>query len=125
MKLDDKDIKNSSDVFSFLNSKDPNTKIKAVILRNNEKITKTIFLGGRGYQTGHVADNLIGGKSLRRDGFTLAISHDGDIRPEECGSPIFDLNGQFMGINIARKSRVQTYVIPRTIIKQFVDSAGQ
>ena len=125
LKLDEMEVTNSKEAIRFLKSKDPNSKIVAVILRDNKRITKTIFLGSRGYKTGHVADDLIGGKSSRRDGFTLAISHDGDIRPEECGSPIFDLNGQFMGINMARASRVRTYVVPKTIIKRFVDSAGQ
>lgn len=124
LQLDGKKIKHSDEVFSFLGQKDPNTKITALIKRGDKEIKKTIVLGNRTDNTGHVADNLIGGKSLRRDGFSLAISHDADIRPEECGSPVFDLNGQFLGINIARSSRVRSYVVPKTIIKQFVDNIG-
>lgn len=124
IQLNETEINTTDDVFGFLKAKEPNTVIKALILRGDKELTKTIALGVRNYKTGHVADNLIGGKSLRRDGFSLVISHDGDIRPEECGSPVFDLNGQFLGINIARMSRVRTYVVPKTIIKKFVDGAG-
>lgn len=124
IQLDNQKITHRDDVLKFISQKDPNTKIIALIKRDGTEMKKEIYLGNRTDNTGHVADDLIGGKSLRRDGFSLAISHDADIRPEECGSPVFDLNGQFLGINIARSSRVRSYVIPRTIIKQFTDNTG-
>ena len=124
IRLDETDINKRSDVFAFLKSKDPNSRISAVIKRGDEEMTREILLGNRPETTGHVADNLIGGKSLRRDGFGLAISHDAELRPEDCGGPVFDLRGNFLGINIARSSRVRSYVIPKMIVKRFVDGAG-
>jgi len=96
-----------------------------VIKRADEELTKEILLGNRPETSGHVADNLVGGKSLRRDGFSYAISHDADINPEDCGGPVFDLDGNLLGINIARCSRVRCYVVPRTIVKKFVDGIGR
>ena len=124
IRLDETDINKRSDVFAFLKSKDPNSRISAVIKRGDEEMTREILLGNRPETTGHVADNLIGGKSLRRDGFSIAISHDAELRPEDCGGPVFDLRGNFLGINIARSSRVRSYVIPKMIVKRFVDGAG-
>ncbi len=122
IRLDETNIKRTNDVFAFLRSKDPNSRISAVIKRDDQEMTKEILLGNRPELSGHVADNLIGGKSLRRDGFSLVVSHDADVDPEDCGGPVFDLSGNFLGINIARSSRVRCYVVPKTIIKRFVES---
>ena len=59
-------------------------------------------------------------KSGRRDGFSKVFSHDADLKPANCGGPIFDLDGNFVGLNIARNSRVRSYAIPRAIINRFV-----
>jgi serine protease Do len=96
-----------------------------VIQRDDSELIKEIVLGKRPDNSRHIANNLAGGKSFRRDGFQLAISHDGPLRPEECGGPIFDLDGKFLGINISRFSRTRTYAIPKTVLKQFVDSAAK
>lgn len=117
IRLDETEVKEMRDVFAFLRSKDPNSQIKAVIKRADEELTKEILLGNRPETSGHIAGNLVGGKSLRRDGFSYAISHDGDINPEDCGGPVFDLEGNLLGINIARCSRVRCYVVPRTVVK--------
>lgn len=68
----------------------------------------------------HPADYFSGGKSIRRDGFDKVFTHDAIIKPEECGSPVFDRNGKFYGINIARFSRTSCLVIPPDVIRNFV-----
>jgi len=125
VRLDEQAINRTGDVFRFLRNKDPNSRITAVIKRDDQEITKEILLGYRPENSGHVADDLVGGKSLRRDGFSLAVSHDADLNPEDCGGPVFDLAGNFLGINIARSSRVRCYVVPKTIVKRFVDGVGR
>lgn len=68
----------------------------------------------------HPADHFAGGKSKRRDGFKTVFTHDAIIKPEECGSPVFDLNGKFYGVNIARFSRTSCLVMPADVISKFV-----
>lgn len=60
----------------------------------------------------HLADYFEGGASVRSDVFNSVFVHDGCVRPEECGGPVFDVMGNFQGINIARLSRVNTLAIP-------------
>ena len=60
-------------------------------------------------------------KSGRRDGFSRVILHDANLQPEKCGGPVFDLSGNFIGMNIARNSRVRSYALPTAIVKEFVD----
>lgn len=61
--------------------------------------------------------NRMGGKlSTRRFGFDQVIQHDTVLRPEECGSPIVTLEGEVVGLNIARAGRVESYALPADVI---------
>jgi serine protease Do len=56
----------------------------------------------------------------RRFDFGRVIIHDGKIRPENCGGPVFDLDGNCVGINIARSLRVASFAIPSQQILQWI-----
>lgn len=68
----------------------------------------------------HIADTFDGGMSLRSEGFNYVFVHDSMVRPEECGGPVFDLNGNFYGINIARLSRTSTLALPYAVVRKFI-----
>lgn len=68
----------------------------------------------------HIAENFLGGKSIRRDGFSHVFVHDATVQADECGGPVFDQYGRFLGINIARFSRTAVLAIPSEIIHQFI-----
>ncbi len=69
--------------------------------------------------------------SKRTDGFAWVFQHDTPLFPEQCGGPIVDLNGNVLGINIAREGRVSSLAIPsahlQTILPQLLreDVAGR
>ncbi|WP_442590586.1 S1C family serine protease [Pedobacter sp. AW31-3R] len=67
----------------------------------------------------HPADRFDGGKSFRLDGFNRVFAHDAIIKPDECGGPIFDADGKFYGINIARFSRTACLAISPKAIYEF------
>ncbi len=122
LKLGDKSVRQRNDVFRFLSNQDVNNRIEVTVRRNGEEITKEVILGKRPAEvTRHIADDFDGGKSIRRDGFSRVVSHDADLRPEQCGGPVFDIDGNFLGVNISRFSRTRSYIIPRTLIKEFID----
>ncbi|SES13369.1 trypsin-like peptidase domain-containing protein [Pedobacter rhizosphaerae] len=84
--------------------------------------TKTFTLDGlTPAASNHPADKFEGGKSARRDGFASVFAHDAAIKANECGSPVFDQQGNFLGINIARFSRTCTLVMPATVVKKFIE----
>jgi serine protease Do len=94
------------------------------LLRESTSISKKIVLGTRPERpTTHPADLFKGGKSTRRDGFDNVFAHGGDITPEQCGGPVFNLLGKFYGVNIARFSRTSTLVIPAATILTFLKAA--
>lgn len=51
------------------------------------------------------------GLSQRRDRFPSIMQSDISILPGECGLPVVDLDGKFVGMLIARAGRVNTYLL--------------
>jgi serine protease Do len=58
--------------------------------------------------------------SNRRGGFPIILQHDTVLKPSECGSPIVDLDGKAVGLNIARAGRTETYAIPSEEIQKLL-----
>jgi len=58
--------------------------------------------------------------SARSDGFPRALYHDQPLDRELTGTPLVDLDGQVLGINIARALRHRTLAIPTLEIDQAV-----
>lgn len=52
------------------------------------------------------------GTSLRTDNFAEVIQHDMPLNPADMGGALFDLEGNAMGLNIARVDRVTNYALP-------------
>ena len=67
--------------------------------------------------------NHIGGRlSTRRSGFPEVIQHDCPLQPNQCGGPLVNLDGDVVGINIARAGRVETYALPaRVVLERLAD----
>lgn len=94
------------------------------IMRGGGKYTKSVVLKYPPQKViNHPAELFTGGKSIRRDGFDKVFVHDLAIKANECGGPIFDVNGRFVGINIARLSRTSTVSIPASSIKLFLTNS--
>ena len=118
-KLNETTITNQAELRQFLAKVEPGSVIVAIVTRDDEELKKIIELKeptGR-----HIASNVA--KSFRRDGFSKIITHDADLKPTECGGPVFDLSGNFVGINIARNSRVRSYLIPPAIVKELMNAS--
>src|SRR4029077_15315274 len=67
------------------------------------------------------ADRLSGEVSQRAEGFEQAIEHDTVLPPWLCGGPLVNLDGQAIGLNIARAGRVSTYALPAPLVKRILE----
>lgn len=103
----------------------PLTSILLKGKRHGFGFSKRIPLKARRSQTApeHLGEQFEGGKSMRRDGFRKTFIHDARLFPSECGGPVFDAEGQFIGINIARVCRTSSIGIPAEVVKNFVRAA--
>jgi|LakMenE01Jun11ns_1017448.scaffolds.fasta_scaffold9958176_9 S1-C subfamily serine protease len=118
VQIADQPVRRREQVFEFLRSVDPDTNVQIRLLRQQTEMTVDVMLGSPPTESGHAADLIR--KSTRRDGFPRVFTHDAPLLPESCGGPVFDLEGNFVGINAARHSRVRTYVIPKSVLVDFV-----
>ncbi len=67
------------------------------------------------------ADRFAGGKlSKRRTNFPMAIQTDAAIWADQCGSPLINLQGETVGITIARYDRVCTFAIPADLVQKTI-----
>lgn len=101
----------------------PGDTISVEGVRKGNKYSLMVGMKPRPKMIGHPAESFEGGKSVILDGFKQVFAHDAVIRPEECGGPVFDADGRFYGINIARFSRTSTLVMPKTELYKFIAAA--
>ena len=102
-----------SELRDALNKHQEGDEVRVLFSAEGSEYVRTLKLELRPTRrrTGHVADGFPGGPSSRRDGFDQVGVHVGDIHPQHCGGPVLDAQSRFVGINIARYSRTQTYVL--------------
>ena len=46
----------------------------------------------------------------------VVLQHDTVLRPNQCGGPVVNLDGQAVGVNIARAGRVASYALPASVV---------
>jgi serine protease Do len=99
----------------------PGDTIKLQLKRSDTSLTKAIILDTIPQRHfNHPAEMFAGGKSIRRDGFNAVFTHDAIMKPNRCGGPVFDLSGNFYGINIARFSRASCLAVPAIVVYDFI-----
>lgn len=67
--------------------------------------------------------NRLGGEiSHRSSGFPAAIQHDSVLKPTECGGPAVNIDGEIVGINIARSGRTESLLIPTSVVQEVLQT---
>jgi len=76
-----------------------------------------VTLGSAPKDRGDIQNALGSTLSARRTGFPQVLQTDMVVEPKDCGGPVVDLDGNVLGINIARAGRVETWVLPSEVIR--------
>ncbi|MCA9105719.1 MAG: PDZ domain-containing protein [Planctomycetales bacterium] len=102
----------------------PGEEIVVDFIRGGNELSVTLTLIGvnspfemRGSHQEEMGAELSG----RMSDFELVFQHDLPLWPEQCGSPVFDLEGRVVGLNIARGGRVRSYAIPSGKVAEIVE----
>jgi len=101
-------------------------KVNVKYLRRGKRYSAEDIIGAKGNQSGRIETmDQLGRNSLSRntDTFQTVIQSDILVEPEECGSPIFSLQGEFIGIAISDAGRNKSYIIPAHIIQEALQEA--
>ncbi len=122
LKIDNKEIKSLDEGLSILGDKKPGQKIVVTLQRGDEEKNLNVILGTResfnDSDGSHIADHFDGGKS-RVSRFPRVYVHDSRVVAKHCGGPVFDLESKFIGLNMARPSRTQSYIVPAEDVISF------
>jgi serine protease Do len=102
---------------------DAGETITVVVQRKQEQKTLKITLGYRELVFASMKsrnDKLSGKVSVRRTGFEKVIQHEVTLAPSEMGGPLLDLKGRLLGINIARRNRVEFFALPASLVQKVI-----
>lgn len=118
-----KPVNTFTELLRITSSLAPDTEVKLHVARLGIERHITLKLGSREVvSTPHpFMDNTIrmGGKlSKQRSSYPLALEHDLTLSPDEIGGPLLDLDGNIVGINIARAGRTRCYAIPSRAVTE-------
>lgn len=115
------EVKTVAELHTQMEKYEPGDTIKITTRRGDNRLEFTLTLGGEAMFAEAFGNrpnreefqNRLGGDlSRRRVGFKSVIQHDTVLIPTDCGGPLIDLDGNVIGINIARAGRVNSYAIP-------------
>lgn len=97
----------------------PGDSVTLTLLREEEEKTIKLTLTGQTGKAdrGSIQNSMGGDLSGRRSGFPAVLQTDMVLSPKDCGGPVVDLDGNVLGINIARAGRVETWILPSENIK--------
>ncbi len=107
---------------SLLTTMKPGQSVKIIYSRNGEEKTANLTLAAKSTVAAipqrrlEVMERMGGEISGVRDGFPAVIQTDMVLNPEECGGPVVDLQGNVIGLTVARAGRIRSYVIPASTI---------
>ena len=123
--IDDDKILNRNELLEKLSHFEPGDEIVLKVKRGDEEISFDITLGKRRInpmmERGNRQNRLGSTLSKRRGDFPLALQHDSTLNANQCGGPVVDLDGQIVGINIARDGRVSSLALPNEVVIPVVE----
>jgi len=114
------------DLLKSMQGKKPDDVIEIEVLRDEKTEKFQVELMARpGKQMASRNDIMSGGEdslSKRRDGFARVIHHDTPLIKSSVGGPLLNLDGECIGMNIARASRVATFAIPAKELREIIEA---
>ena len=118
--INDAAVETSGELIDTVRTFEPGDSLKVKLNRQGEEMMLSVILGewvAGPSQARHEFQNHLGGDlSHRRSGFPSVFQHDSYLQPEQCGGPVVNLDGEVVGLNIARAGRVATYAIPSDVL---------
>lgn len=129
MKLDDAIIKDIGQLREQLEQCDAGEVVTLSVVRSGRERKIKLTLANRDKVSAENKrsndQNRMGPRlSDRRKNFPLAFQHDTALKDRECGGPIVNLDGEVVGINVARAGRVASLAIPAHRVLEIIEKLG-
>lgn len=117
VEMNGKLITNQAAMREFLETLRANDVIAVKVKRKGETKDFKVTLGSAQKDRGDLQNAMGSTLSGRRTGFPQVLQTDLVVDAKDCGGPVVDLEGNVLGINIARAGRVETWVLPSEVIR--------
>ena len=115
--LNDKAIVGHQNLRDLLDTSSPGQKVTLKVKRQGKELSLSVTLAAGEKSRGDIQNSMGGELSGRRTGFPAVLQTDMVVEPKNCGGPVVDLDGNVLGINIARAGRVETWILPSENIR--------
>lgn len=122
IRIKGKPVGNSTEMLALMQTTRPGEVIELKVRRGDQEMDFRLTLSKRssGNARGEMQNKMGGELSERRTFFPTILQHDTILKPNECGGPLCDLDGNCLGINIARAGRVESYALPGEAVTQIL-----
>ena len=120
-KVDGEETKDRPALIRKVQSYRPGDYVTVTVLREEKEIDLGVTLGNsltlNPNNDRRNMQNRMGSRNSRRnDDFPLAFQHDTPLTRDQIGGSVLDIDGNVVGINIARQGRVSTLALPVSIV---------
>ncbi len=128
VRVDQLDVGNREKLVEYVTGRRPGDEVTMKIRRGEEeKELKVRLMDRRDFltQLAGMGDPMMlmsGPLSRHRHGFFNVFQHDLVLQPRECGGPVINLDGDIVGLDIARSGRVESLAIPASDMKTLVSN---
>lgn len=125
-KIGNESIVNVADLVRLIRGKKPGDSLSIEFSRNGVRQKVKASLGTRNMSGERAARFKMMSRlgtipSRRGDQFPNVFQHDSPLFPEQCGGPLCDLQGNVLGMNIARGGRAASYAVPANHVRTVLD----
>lgn len=126
VKLDDFDIKDQASLLKAIGTCSPGSDVSLTVKREDELMVIGLTLADAQATStmnnrSRTQNNMGSRLSTRGNDFPSAFQHDTALDAKHCGGPVVDLDGQIVGINIARSGRVSSLAIPVGVVVEVIE----
>jgi len=104
-------------------------EIKLKLFRKDAELEMMILLGSRLAAIPDPNHQMLSRMDVRlsanRIDYPSALQHDLPLDPSECGGPLVNLDGQVIGMNIARAGRIRSLAIPAADLAPLLNATSE
>ena len=123
VRVEGRKVVSSQQVIDILSDKNPGDAVNVQIKRKGLDLDFKVTLGHRSvtFELFNRNMQMSGPVSKRKDNFAEVFQHDLPLFREDMGGPVFNLNGECIGINIARVDRVTIFSLPSSSAREVLE----
>jgi serine protease Do len=120
--INDQSSSSLRSIQNMISSNRAGDRVKVTLQREGVKLDVVAQLTDMSIVLGNREEAEVNGQiSARSSDFPSAFQHDTVLMPNQCGGPLVDLEGNVVGINIARAGRVHCFALPMNVIVPTVE----